>query len=133
MDIARGPYDFYFKCKETLRFTYDFTTISLRFLLRTLKKGRARNRTMYEDRGKCNLLGMTPCGLPTIAIPKLSCKNRAVIARLSQSLTTAPVQCPTTCLRATVLRFLKICKSADYYKIEEAKDIVGSRRIVGTS
>ena len=37
---------------------------------------------------------------------------------------------PTTCLRATVLRFLKNCKSADYYKIVEATEIVGSRRIV---
>ena len=27
----------------------------------------------------------------------------------------------------------KICNSADYYKIVEATEIVGSRRIVGTS
>ena len=38
---------------------------------------------------------------------------------------------PTTCLRATVLRFLKICKSADYYKIVQATEIVESRRIEG--
>ena len=34
---------------------------------------------------------------------------------------------------AYVLTFLKFCKSADYYKIEKATEIVGSRRIVGTS
>ena len=31
------------------------------------------------------------------------------------------------------LTIFKICNSADYYKIVEATEIVGSRRIVGTS
>ena len=31
------------------------------------------------------------------------------------------------------LIFFENCKSADYYKIVEATEIVGSRRIVGTS
>ena len=44
----------------------------------------------------------------------------------------ASVQCPKTCLWATVLRFLKVCKSADYYTIVEATEIVKSRSIVGS-
>ena len=31
---------------------------------------------------------------------------------------------------STVLRFLKICKSADYYKVEEAMMIVEHRRVI---
>ena len=37
------------------------------------------------------------------------------------------------CLRATVLRFVFKMKNAEYYKIVEAMEIVGSRRIVETS
>ena len=48
-------------------------------------------------------------------------------------ITGSPYSARTTFLRATVLRFLKICKSADYYKVVEATEIVGSRRTVKTS
>ena len=42
----------------------------------------------------------------------------------------SPYGALSTCLRATVLQFLKICKSADYYKVVEAMMIVERRRVI---
>ena len=42
----------------------------------------------------------------------------------------SPYDTLSTCLRATVLQFLKICKSADYYKVVEAMMIVEHRRVI---
>ena len=48
-------------------------------------------------------------------------------------MTVSPYDTRTTCVWATVLRFLKTkFKSADFYKIVDATEIVGSCRIVGT-
>ena len=77
---------------------------------------------------------LSPCGLYTIVVRffflfpnyhKKSCGVRTIIAG-------SPYVARTTYLRATVLQFFKICKSADFYKIVEATEIAGSRRIVGT-
>ena len=76
---------------------------------------------------------MTPCGLPTIAVrflfrPDYHKKNRdrSIIAGYPYGARMMPYDV------STVYDF-KICNSADYYKIVEATEIVGSRRIVGTS
>ena len=42
----------------------------------------------------------------------------------------SPYGARSTCLRATVLQFLKICKSADYFKVVEAMMIVEHRRVI---
>ena len=70
------------------------------------------------------------CCLPTIAELFLSinyhnksCGDRTIIA-------VSPYGARSTCLQATVLRFLKICKSADYYKVVEAMMIVEHRRVI---
>ena len=63
----------------------------------------------------CYYFLLSSCGLPTIAELFLSinyhnksCGDRTIIAG-------SPYGARSTCLRATVLRFLKISKSADYY------------------
>ena len=52
-----------------------------------------------------------------------SCGDRTIIA-------VSPYGACSTCLQVTVLRFLKICKSADYYKFVEAMMIVEHRRVI---
>ena len=42
----------------------------------------------------------------------------------------SPYGARSTCLQATVLRFSKIFKSADYYKVVEAMMIVEYRRVI---
>ena len=42
----------------------------------------------------------------------------------------SPYGARSTCLRATVLQFLKNCKSADYFKVVEAMVIVEHRRVI---
>ena len=62
-------------------------------------------------------------------VPKLSlrsCSDCTVIAGSSYG-------ARTTCLRSKILGFLKNCNSADYYKVVQATELVGSCKILGTS
>ena len=74
----------------------------------------------------------TPYDRCTIFVPKLSYKNHEVTARSSQGHCTAPVMTYDVST-GYGLTIFKICSSADYYKIVDATEIVGSRRIVGIS
>ena len=96
---------------------------------------KSQTEKSYNYRGNCNLLGMTPCGLPTITVRLLSkyYKNREVTAKIIAG---SPYGARIMTYDESTgygLTIFKICNSADYYKIVEATKIVGSSRIVGTS
>ena len=72
-------------------------------------------------------------GLPTIATYDFLSPHyhtKSFVGRTS--IVGFPYSARTTCLLSYYC-FLKKCKSADYYKIVEATEIVGSRRILGIS
>ena len=119
--VARASYDFHLKRAETLRFPYDLCTVLTRNIeesqnkksfdaqmnckhlrrrplsptMSKISQRKSQTEKSHNGRDKCNLVGMTPCGHPTIVVrffvPKLSYRNREVTARSLQGLRTAPV------------------------------------------
>ena len=73
----------------------------------------ARTEKSYNDRGKCNLLGMTPCGLPTTTVrflfpnyhKKKSCGDRSIIAGYPYGARMMPYDVSTV-YGLTILKFV---------------------------